>query len=156
MDTRLGEVVRTLREQAGIDQAELAARASDHLPEGQQISQGRISEIERGKWLNPSREKVRAIADALGIAYNSLLERAGWIDPLPATTEVPSAAEEVLKIVALYDPRVLRELEEMRDENDEETYGNARTVVAKFFALGVEAAKTMVDGGPIPAAPRNR
>jgi len=63
----LGRAVRSLREEAGIDQAVLAARA--------ELSPSLIAEIESGR-SDPTWGDVRRVAQALGVSLEALSELA--------------------------------------------------------------------------------
>ncbi len=66
--TKLGLHLRLLREQADLNQAEVAARAG--------LSQTDLSKIERGhRW--PSLPQFFAICDALGVTVEKVRDEAG-------------------------------------------------------------------------------
>lgn len=66
----LGSKIRSLRDEVGLSQAKLAAKA--HL------SQGYLSQIEAGEVYNPSASILLNLAMALGIDKDVLLISAGY------------------------------------------------------------------------------
>lgn len=63
---RLGVVIRTKRQAAGLTQAELAKRA--------RVTQGYVAQIEGGRKKSPSLESLRRLAKALGVTVAELLQ----------------------------------------------------------------------------------
>lgn len=65
-ERRIGAVVRRLRRQRKLTQAQLAARAG--------LSQGHLSHVERGERLNPGMTSLKRLARALDVSIGELLE----------------------------------------------------------------------------------
>lgn len=142
----IGAAIKRIREMREMEQTELAARATECLPEflddeseeGRVISQPVLSQIESGRTANPSRPRLRAIARALGVTYNRLLLEGGWIDP-PENRE----RGDVLDDLARENPQLLAKLEELRENNTLEVYTQARHILARFFEMGVDTAQDL-------------
>jgi transcriptional regulator with XRE-family HTH domain len=66
-------LIRTRRQQLGLSQLELALRA------GHGTKQEHVSRLESGRVTLPRWERVRALADALGVTPGTLLLQAGVI-----------------------------------------------------------------------------
>lgn len=75
-DTLLATALRILRESRSISQKELAERSG--------IERNTISKYENG-WIQPSREKLRTMLDALRFNYAQLEEAEGFITRLRGT-----------------------------------------------------------------------
>ena len=65
-ERRLGAVVRRLRRELDLTQAQLARRSG--------LDQGHISQIESGKRANPTTAVVKRLARALGVSAAELLD----------------------------------------------------------------------------------
>lgn len=92
----LGELIRARRHQAELTLRELAARAN--------VSNPYLSQIERGLH-EPSVRVIKAIAGALNLSAESLLQQAGLLearDDEPATAAERVTVEEAVKA----DPRL--------------------------------------------------
>jgi transcriptional regulator with XRE-family HTH domain len=81
MTSTLGTFIRRRREQLGLSQKQLAIRA------GQGTKQEHISRLESGRVTLPRWERVRALADALGVTPGTLLLQAGVITAADLTDE---------------------------------------------------------------------
>lgn len=75
---RLGRLLRTRREKAGIGSRELSRLTG--------INQATIVRLEQGEFLNPDPDKLRQVAEAIGLNLSDVLSLAGY--PIP--TELPS------------------------------------------------------------------
>lgn len=67
-----GEYIKNLRNEIGLSQRDLAAKSN--------VSNAEISRIETGERKNPSPIVLKAIAPFLGVAYEELLKKAGYIE----------------------------------------------------------------------------
>jgi HTH-type transcriptional regulator, competence development regulator len=67
-----GEYIKNLRNEIGFSQRELAEKSS--------VSNAEISRIETGERKKPSPIVLKAIAPFLGVAYEELLQKAGYIE----------------------------------------------------------------------------
>lgn len=68
----LGQTIRARRQELGLTQEDLADRI------GPSVGQNYVSQLERDRVKLPRQERLRAIADILGIEAGELLERSGW------------------------------------------------------------------------------
>jgi hypothetical protein len=85
------------------------------------------------------RKAVRKGGRALDTPYNTILLEAGWIDP-------PERDRQgALDDLAREHPQLQRKLEQLRDENPEEVYAEARRIVARFFAIGIDTARELTE-----------
>ena len=75
--SQLGRVLTELREKADLNKAELARMAG--------VDRSYISMIESGKAHIPRRDVLIALARALGVPTEVLLEAAGYIEPSPSS-----------------------------------------------------------------------
>jgi transcriptional regulator with XRE-family HTH domain len=71
---------------AGMNQSDLARRASEHMPAGKKIGRDSISSYVRGRQL-PGPVHLKAICDALGVTRDELLPMRGV--PHTAVTALP-------------------------------------------------------------------
>lgn len=93
----LGELIRSQREQAELTLRELAARTN--------VSNPYLSQIERGLH-EPSVRVLKAIAGALNLSAESLLQQAGILEGAdPAVPPPPPSVEEAVRA----DPRLSAE-----------------------------------------------
>ncbi|HZP26270.1 MAG TPA: helix-turn-helix transcriptional regulator [Dehalococcoidia bacterium] len=67
---QLGNRIRELREERGVTQGQLAAKA--------QVSQGYLSQLENGDVRNPSAGVLLRVADAMKVEPDDLFEAAGY------------------------------------------------------------------------------
>lgn len=84
----LGELIRTQRHQAELTLRELAARAN--------VSNPYLSQIERGLH-EPSVRVLKAIAGALNLSAESLLQQAGLLEPDGEQAIRPLTVEEAVR-----------------------------------------------------------
>lgn len=89
----LGELIRTQRQQAELTLRELAARTN--------VSNPYLSQIERGLH-EPSVRVLRAIAGALNLSAESLLQQAGLLEGTAAHPPPPPSVEDAVRA----DPRL--------------------------------------------------
>ena len=75
----LGQKIRSLREEIGMSQAQLASQAG--------LSQGYLSQIENDEVQNPSAAVLFRLAQALHVDPRCLLEAAGYTEVLSAAPE---------------------------------------------------------------------
>ena len=93
----LGELIRTQRKQAELTLRELAARTN--------VSNPYLSQIERGLH-EPSVRVLKAIAGALNMSAESLLQQAGMLEGRdPGAPPVPPSVEEAVRA----DPRLSKD-----------------------------------------------
>ena len=93
----LGELIRTQRKQAELTLRELAARTN--------VSNPYLSQIERGLH-EPSVRVLKAIAGALNMSAESLLQQAGMLEGRePGDPPAPPSVEEAVKA----DPRLTKD-----------------------------------------------
>lgn len=88
---RLADLVRTRRQIAGLTQVELAARAG--------VSQGTVSDIERGSRKLPNADVRRRIAAALNLTHLAMLIAAGeltWEEAYPPDAGAPTALDRAM------------------------------------------------------------
>lgn len=84
---KVGDRIRTARNQRDLTQAQLAERAS--VIAGFEITEGWVAAAERYRPEIPDIERLRAIARALDVRIRDLAEPIGWYDeePLPPIDE---------------------------------------------------------------------
>lgn len=87
----LGEYLKQIRNEKLISQRELAEKSG--------ISNAEISRIESGERQKPSPDALRAIAPVLGLSYETLMDKAGYIDFRAIITENKQAEEKFIEIV---------------------------------------------------------
>lgn len=131
--------VRRLRGKTKQD--ELAALA------GEGWNQQLISQIETGRWQNPSYEKLKSLAAALGVTVADL-----YAEPVPDDAQLPlvvnqPAHEQVLAdLIALAQdrPDLRRTLRELRETLPEESYRQALVIIWRHMAAGIETARELL------------
>jgi HTH-type transcriptional regulator, competence development regulator len=69
---KFGDYMKNLREEKSLSQRQLAELA--------RISNTEISRIESGERINPSPSILKAVAPYLGVTYEELLQKAGYIE----------------------------------------------------------------------------
>lgn len=84
----LGELIRTQRQQAELTLRELAARTN--------VSNPYLSQIERGLH-EPSVRVLKAIAGALNLSAEQLLQQAGMLEGEPVQIPRPPTVEEAVR-----------------------------------------------------------
>jgi transcriptional regulator with XRE-family HTH domain len=67
---KLGDKIRTLREEAGLTQGQLATSSA--------VSQGYLSQLENGEVKNPSAAVLLRVAEAMHVDSDELFEAAGY------------------------------------------------------------------------------
>ena len=136
----MGEAIRRIREQKGLQQQDVADAASLHLARqgGERLNAAVLSQIERGRIMHPSFDRVRAIARALGMSYNELLVEGGWADPFDASGAIE---RDALEEVAREHPDISAELERLRSSEPPEQWEAVRQRLADFMALGLESVR---------------
>jgi transcriptional regulator with XRE-family HTH domain len=85
----IGELIKTLREQKGFSQRQLAYLAK--------INNTEVSRIEKGERKNPNPKALKKIARALGVDYLLLFKTCGYIDNPQNVIETkdPESQEDV-------------------------------------------------------------
>ena len=76
-DESLGEYLRRLRLIRGLDLGDVAAR-TPRTPDSQHVSNSYLSQLELGRAVNPSRERLISLAKVLDVPEAWLLEKAGY------------------------------------------------------------------------------
>jgi transcriptional regulator with XRE-family HTH domain len=61
---------------------------------GREVSNAYLSQLESGKISKPSVHMLYALSASLGVPYETLMERAGYIMPTGGLTEAPNVAKE--------------------------------------------------------------
>ncbi|MGJ0454294.1 MAG: helix-turn-helix domain-containing protein [Methylocystis sp.] len=77
----LGQYIRKSRQDA-----QMSLRDVEDAT-GKEVSNAYLSQLETGKITKPSPHILYALSTALGVAYESLMERAGYIVPTPNRAE---------------------------------------------------------------------
>lgn len=98
--TQIGEMIRRLRERAGMDKAQLAGLSG--------VSASFIGRLESGQQKNPSPETLKKLAVALNVSHQELLVIAGHID---AEAMPVSEADRIVAIYSRLPVRKRKELE---------------------------------------------
>ena len=75
------------------------------------LSRSYISRLEMGDIALPSRDKLRALASALGATLDDLLQAAGFLDVASDTSNLPDIKAYLRRKYGIYDPQVLQALE---------------------------------------------
>ncbi len=83
MDKTLGQFIRERRMDLGLTQEQLAERV------GEGVRQAEISRLEQDRVSLPRRQRLEAIATALGVSIGDLLVTTGWIDAEHVPTVAP-------------------------------------------------------------------
>ena len=99
----LARRIKELRQVANFTQQDLS-RASG-------LSRSYISRLEMGDIALPSRDKLRALASALGATLDDLLQAAGFLDVASDTSNLPDIKAYLRRKYGIYDPQVLQALE---------------------------------------------
>ena len=97
MATRLGEKIKTLREERGWTQNELSRRAT--------IARTNLASIETGKVKNPSTNTLLRLARAFGIRPEELYEAAGYIKNAKAAYQYKESPQEAIDRLKLALPK---------------------------------------------------
>lgn len=99
-DESLGAYVRRIRLMRGMGLGEVAD-ATPKVPESRHISYSYLSQIELGRALRPSRERLLSIAEALGLPPQWLLEKAGFSGGSGVIPEESSSPTPIVQQIAL-------------------------------------------------------
>jgi transcriptional regulator with XRE-family HTH domain len=101
--TSLAKRIKELRQVANFTQQDLS-RASG-------LSRSYISRLEMGDIALPSRDKLRALASALGASLDDLLQAAGFLDAASDTSNLPDIKSYLRRKYGIYNPQVLQAIE---------------------------------------------
>jgi transcriptional regulator with XRE-family HTH domain len=101
--TSLARRIKELRQVASFTQQDLS-RASG-------LSRSYISRLEMGDIALPSRDKLRALATALGATLDDLLQAAGFLDVASDTSNLPDIKAYLRRKYGIYNPQVLQAIE---------------------------------------------
>ncbi len=101
--TSLARRIKELRQVANFTQQDLS-RASG-------LSRSYISRLEMGDIALPSRDKLRALAVALGATLDDLLQAAGFLDVASDTSSLPDIKAYLRRKYGIYNPQVLQAIE---------------------------------------------
>jgi transcriptional regulator with XRE-family HTH domain len=99
----LARRIKELRQVANFTQQDLS-RASG-------LSRSYISRLEMGDIALPSRDKLRALAVALGASLDDLLQAAGFLDAVSDTSSLPDIKAYLRRKYGIYNPQVLQAIE---------------------------------------------
>lgn len=97
----LGLFIKENRESKGLSKRALADAAN--------ISHTEIHRIENGQRQNPSPPLLRAIAAALGVQYESLMEKAGYINNINELTSSHANEEFEEKFMEILMPKLIKD-----------------------------------------------
>ncbi|MBI5029065.1 MAG: helix-turn-helix transcriptional regulator [Chloroflexi bacterium] len=76
-DESLGEYLRRLRLIRGMDLGDVSSQTPRN-PDSQHVSQSYLSQLELGRAVNPSRERLISLAHVLNVPETWILEKAGF------------------------------------------------------------------------------
>jgi transcriptional regulator with XRE-family HTH domain len=93
----VGEYLKQLRKEKSISQRELAEKSG--------ISNAEISRIETGERQKPSPDVLRQLASALNVPYESLMDKAGYINERSAFIAENREAED--KFISIITPELI-------------------------------------------------
>lgn len=99
-DESLGAYIRRIRLIRGMGLGEVAD-ATPQVPESRHISFSYLSQIEVGRALHPSRERLLSIAEVLGVPPEWLLEKAGFKAGGGMTPEDVEAPSPIVQQITL-------------------------------------------------------
>lgn len=102
----LGAYLRRIRLLRGMDLGDISD-ITPKIPESQHVSQPYLSQIELGRALHPSRERLISLAHALGLPEKWVLEKAGLIGATQIVPEPPTPsplAQQISLRAAQLDP----------------------------------------------------
>ncbi len=103
-DETLGGYIRRIRLMRGMNLPDVA-RVTATLPDKQRVSHPYLSQIELGQVFRPAPERLRSIAQVLGIPEGWLLEKAGFsptgIAKAPRSERSPVVEQIALRSAAL-------------------------------------------------------
>lgn len=95
----LGEYLKELRKEKSISQRELAIEAG--------ISNAEISRIETGERQKPSPDVLKQIAPILGVSYEQLMEKAGYLNE--RVIQMAEAKDGLEKFYSIVGPKLMLE-----------------------------------------------
>lgn len=95
----LGEYLKELRKEKSISQRELAIEAG--------ISNAEISRIETGERQKPSPDVLKQIAPILGVTYEQLMEKAGYLND--RSMQMAEAKDGLEKFYSIVGPKLMLE-----------------------------------------------
>lgn len=75
------------------------------------LSRSYISRLEMGDIALPSRDKLRALAAALGATLDDLLQAAGFLDVAADTSNLPDIKAYLRRKYGIYNPQMLQAIE---------------------------------------------
>lgn len=136
----LGQNLKRLRRARALPQEQLADRA------GETWDQAQVSQIETGRWKNPTYDRVSELARALDVTVAQLYADAEPAQQLPLDTS-PVPHEQVfadLMAMAQTRPDLLRTIRELREENTEEVYRQALAIIWRHMLSGLETARDLL------------
>jgi len=99
-DESLGAYIRRMRLIRGMGLGAVAD-ATPKIPESRHVSYSYLSQIELGRALNPSRERLLSIAEALGVPPQWILEKAGFSGGSEVTPEDGASPSPIVQQIAL-------------------------------------------------------
>ncbi|MBM3130611.1 MAG: helix-turn-helix transcriptional regulator [Chloroflexi bacterium] len=99
-DESLGVYIRRIRLVRGMGLTAVAD-ATPKIPESRHVSYSYLSQIELGRALRPSRERLLSIAEALGLPPEWLLEKAGFAAGVETTLDDDSVPSPLVQQIAL-------------------------------------------------------
>ncbi len=143
----LGEFISTWLADHGMTQRQLAARVRG-------LSQADIS---RAQTSRPTVEKLRLLAEAMEVPYNTLAVLAGFVDeqlPLQGSTVPHEQVIADLMAMAQHRPDLLQTIRELREENTDEVYQQALVIIWRHMLAGMETARDIL--APNETATRRR
>jgi transcriptional regulator with XRE-family HTH domain len=99
-DESLGAYIRRMRLMRGMGLGAVAD-ATPKVPESRHVSYSYLSQIELGRALKPSRERLLSIAEVLGVPPAWLLEKAGFSGRGELAPEDDSSPSPIVQQIAL-------------------------------------------------------
>lgn len=161
MAQTLGAAIRARRIELGWTQEELAERI------GGGVRQADVSRLERDRITLPRRERLEAMANALGVTAGELLARSGWAgadEILPTRAPVPAAASPSEHLISVTPspgvPRFGRDIARLRAaiERSHKVREESASIVAEIASR--QAAwydppqrEPVIDPAPAPTVP---
>jgi len=136
----LAQNLKRLRRSRAMTQEQLAERA------GETWDQAQVSQIETGRWKNPTYDRVSELARALDVTVAQLYSEPEGAQQLPLDTS-PIPHEQVfadLMALAQDRPDLLRTIRELREENTEEVYRQALAIIWRHMLAGMETARDLL------------
>jgi transcriptional regulator with XRE-family HTH domain len=93
-----GQYLRQLRNEKSLSQRDLAVESG--------ISNAEISRIETGERQKPSPDVLRALSPVIGVSYESLMGRAGYLDSQTMPMEDSEIEEKFIEIIT---PKLIKD-----------------------------------------------